>query len=664
MRKGFFPKLAADNLKKNSRNYLPYLLSCIGTVAMFYIMFLLSKDEGIASMRGARNVQMILSMGTGVVGIFAVVFLFYTNSFLIKNRKKEFGLFQVLGMEKRHLAVVMLLETLYCAVISIGIGLGVGMLFSKLLYLILLRMLRGTAAFGFSVSLPGIGSTVLLFAGIFLVLYLNTLRQIQVSNPIELLRGGQTGEKEPKTKLFAAVLGFVLLGIGYYIAITTESPLQALPMFFVAVIAVAAGTYLLFGAGSIFLLKMLRRNEHYYYQPQHFISVSGMIYRMKQNAAGLASICVLSTAVLILVSVSASLYLGNEEAIRIRYPRHVVVHAKAASGEESARIEAQVEALAEEQGASVENVMQYRYLSVTVSQEGNTFYGWSEEDYSSSIMNLYLMTLADYNGMIGSDASLAEDEVLLYVQNGKIEGDTLAFGSKEWKIKERLAEMAVPRTQMAQLFHTAYLVFPDEASLVETVQAVGDLTAEEIDGEFTYWYGFDTDAGEAGQQELCTAIQEAVFAEDAAVSGYVEEVASGRDGMYAMYGGFLFLGIFLGLLFLMATVMIIYYKQVSEGYDDQARFQIMQKVGLSRDEVKKTIRSQIMTMFFLPLGMAGVHMIAAFPLLSRLMTLLGLLNRKLLAGGCLGTFAVFVVLYVLVYRITAKTYYKIVRWEA
>ncbi|MDY3919115.1 MAG: ABC transporter permease [Candidatus Limivivens sp.] len=665
MRKGFFLRLAADNLKKNRRSYLPYLLSCIGTVAMFYIMLVLSKDTGIESMRGAEAVQTILMLGNRIVGIFAVIFLFYTNSFLLKNRKKEFGLFNILGMEKRHLAAVTFFESLYCAGICIGGGLALGILFSKLLYLILLKMLRGTAEFGFTVSGYGIRVTVLLFLAIFLVLYLNTLRQIQLSKPIELLRGAEAGEREPKTKAAAAIAGFLLMGAGYYIAITTESPLEALTLFFVAVAAVIAGTYLLFGAGSIFMLKMLRRRESFYYQPRHFISVSGMIYRMKQNAAGLASICVLSTGVLILISVSVSLYFGGSQALRIRYPRNIAVAVKNLSSEQCGRMEEQIMDLAQEAGISMENVMKERVLNVELYQETDGCFTAPAEgsDWSGNVQNLYLMTLEDYNGMMQEHAELEADEVILYVQSGRTASETLQFGKREWKVKTRISAMPVPRDQMSQLVHTAFVVFSEETALVEAVQAVApSLTEEEIREDFYFWYAFDTD-GDEEQQAAFTLRMNDLIREDEEIRGYAESVEEGRENMYAMYGGFLFIGVFLGLLFLMATVMIIYYKQVSEGYDDQARFRIMQKVGMSREEVKKAIHSQILMVFFLPLCMAGIHMLAAFPMLSRLMALAGLDNRRLLAAGCGITFAAFAGIYILVYAITARVYYQIVRVE-
>ena len=331
MNNRFFSKLAASNIKKNGKAYIPYILSCVMTVALFYIVKSLSYNPGLKNMVGSSTMMTMMSMCSVIIALFAIVFLFYTNSFLMKRRKKEFGVFNILGMEKSHIAKTMAWENFYVTLISIVGGLVIGLALDKAMFLLIAQVLNEEITLGFFISDKAIISTIVMFCIIFLLILLNSIRQIHTANPIELVTAGNAGEREPKTKWVLAILGLLSLGAGYYIALTIENPLTALVYFFFAVILVIIGTYMLFTAGSIALLKILRKNKKYYYKTKHFTSISGMIYRMKQNAVGLANICILSTAVLVMVSSTSSLMLGLQDVIATRYPNDFVVYSNETS---------------------------------------------------------------------------------------------------------------------------------------------------------------------------------------------------------------------------------------------------------------------------------------------------------------------------------------------
>lgn len=339
MSKGYYTKLALNNIKKNSKAYIPYILTCIGTIIMFYNMIFLVvvKDMGPISNNG--SLRFMLLLGTIITGIFSFIFLSYTNNFLIKQRKKEFGLFNILGMEKRHIAKIMFFETFFIGLISLVAGIVGGILISKLMILLLLKIINFKVVFGFEIPVAAVITTLVLFGVIFFVNLIYNILQVHLSKPIELLKGGNVGDREPKTKWVSTIVGILSLGFGYYLALTAKSPLVALNMFFIAVIFVMIGTHNLFKAGSIALLKSLRKNKNYYYKTNHFISVSGMIYRMKQNAAGLANICILSTAVIITLFTTVSLYVGLEDVLRSRYPRNIVITGSNITEEEAEKID-------------------------------------------------------------------------------------------------------------------------------------------------------------------------------------------------------------------------------------------------------------------------------------------------------------------------------------
>lgn len=659
-----YTKLAITNIKNNRQFYFPYLLTGIITVAMFYIMCALESNPGIQSMPGAKNLGLILRLGIGVIGIFAVIFLFYTNSFIIKRRKKELGIYNILGMEKRHIAKILSKEAFFTAIIAIGGGLVTGVLFHKLACMLLYRMIGFNGGITFSFSKKGVMITAILFAIVYLLTYIYDLFQVQLANPIELLQSGNKGEREPKTKAIMAVLGVLCLGTGYFIAITTKNPIKALTLFFVAVILVIIGTYLLFTAGSIALLKILRRNKGYYYQTKHFTSVSGMIYRMKQNAVGLANICILSTMVLVAVSTTVSLYVGIEDIMKERYPNEINISAyydTGAPAEDS--IAPIVEKSVKESGRKIRHEEDYLELYfAAIKDQGQ--YSLDKEKVKTAgdrVSGFVVLTREDCKKKYNEEIpELAENEVALFTIK-KTDMDTLVLENRSYHVKEiKQFQNTEDFETIADIMDEYYYVIVNDVQDMERLWQLQKEIYQENSSSISRQVRLDIDGDSEQKKECFENIKTALEPEQAKARILIDSRQSNLDEFYQIYGGFLFLGLFLGILFLMITVLIIFYKQISEGYDDKERFSIMEKVGMSNDEVKATIRSQVRTVFFLPILMAAVHVGMAFPMIKRLLSLFGLSNTALFAGCMAGTILVFALIYLLVFLKTSKTYYKIV----
>lgn len=664
MNKGMYTKLAITNIKNNRQFYFPYLLTGIITVAMFYIMCALESNPGIQSMPGAKNLGLILRLGIGVIGIFAVIFLFYTNSFIIKRRKKELGIYNILGMEKRHIAKILSKEAFFTAIIAIGGGLVTGVLFHKLACMLLYRMIGFNGGITFSFSKKGVMITAILFAIVYLLTYIYDLFQVQLANPIELLQSGNKGEREPKTKAIMAVLGVLCLGTGYFIAITTKNPIKALTLFFVAVILVIIGTYLLFTAGSIALLKILRRNKGYYYQTKHFTSVSGMIYRMKQNAVGLANICILSTMVLVAVSTTVSLYVGIEDIMKERYPNEINISAyydTGAPAEDS--IAPIVEKSVKESGRKIRHEEDYLELYfAAIKDQGQ--YSLDKEKVKTAgdrVSGFVVLTREDCKKKYNEEIpELAENEVALLTIK-KTDMDTLVLENRSYHVKEiKQFQNTEDFETIADMMDEYYYVIVNDVQDMERLWQLQKDIYQENSSSISRQVRLDIDGDSEQKKECFENIKTALGPEQAKARILIDSRQSSLDEFYQIYGGFLFLGLFLGILFLMITVLIIFYKQISEGYDDKERFSIMEKVGMSNDEVKATIRSQVRTVFFLPILMAAIHVGMAFPMIKRLLSLFGLSNTALFAGCMAGTILVFALIYLLVFLKTSKTYYKIV----
>ena len=659
MRIGFYPKLAASNMKKNRKTYFPYVLTCILTIAMFYVFKSLALNPGIEKMFGGSTIAYILELGSFVVALFAFVFLFYTNSFLIKRRKKEFGVFNILGMEKRHLALVLGWETLYVFVISLSAGLAFGIAVDKLMFLVLGKLIGAQVILGFFISIKVIVLTVKLAAVIFLLIFANAVCQIHIAKPVELLRDSSAGEKEPKTKWLMAAAGLICIGSGYYIAITTENPIASIFAFFIAVLLVIIGTYFLFTAGSIAFLKLLRKNKGYYYNTRHFISVSGMIYRMKQNAVGLANICILSTMVLVMVSSTSSMMVGMEDILNTRYTSSFMITSHETEKEREEEVVQTIRMLQNEKKIDIKNETEYPFLDFSAFCQGDTF--TVERNASITAIDssyvLFFMILDDYNRIERTQKTLKDGEILIYSNRKSYEEPVLHLFDKEYKVAEKLDHFKVYGILAANMSNAQFIVVPDMGELQEICAKQQEVYGE-ISTDISRFYGFDSDTDEEAQKQFYYELVEALKSRN--LNTHTESRAEARMDFASLYGGLFFIGIFLAVLFVTATVLIIYYKQISEGYDDKDRFAIMKKVGMDQREVKAAIRSQVLTVFFLPLFVAGIHVMAAFPLISRLLALMNFVNSRLYIM-CTGiSFLVFAGMYVIIYVLTARVYYRIV----
>ncbi|MDE7104919.1 MAG: ABC transporter permease [Ruminococcus sp.] len=665
MNSTFYPKLASSNIRKNARTYIPYIITCILTIAMYYIMKSLSLNEGIENVQGGYTIKSMLGFGSGVIAIFSCIFLFYTNSFLTKNRKKEFGLFNILGMEKRHISKVIGYESIYVAIISFAGGLLTGILLDKLMYMVILKILKAEIPLGFYISKDAIISTLILFGILFFLIFLNSLRLIHLSKPIELLKGGNTGEKEPKAKWLLALLGVICLGTGYYIALTVKNPVKALTLFFVAVILVILGTYLIFTAGSIALLKILKKNKRYYYKTNHFISVSGMMYRMKQNAVGLANICILATMVLTTVSPTVSMVVGVEDIILQRYPYQLEFNAYCADEEKYQGIIDIINETAKEEDIKITNQVVYSSLQFSALYTGGDEFFFDDTDDISMldyVYNLNFITAKDYSNYINEEVTLNDDEVIFWSDRVKYNNDSFKLFGKTYNIIKHTDKYISDGLMSADICPTFGIIVKDR-TIIENITKEQQKIYGEHSSVIVSHYKINIDGDTDTQIKLYDKIWEKIetYIHDNHISYYAECREAERDSIYGLYGGLFFLGIFLSVLFTIAAVLIIYYKQISEGYDDKNRFEIMQKVGMTEQEVKKSIHSQVLTVFFLPLVTAGIHTAFAFPLIKKILAMLQLNNTKLYAICTIVSLLIFALIYGIIYLLTAKVYYKIVK---
>ena len=670
MHKGIFSRLAKQNIRNNKSTYIPYMITCIFCIAMIYMMeFLRDCPTLDQAVRQADEVRMIVFTGEIVVEIFCIIFLIYSNSFLMKRRQKEIGLYNILGLERNHIGIVMFLETIITSIGSLAGGIAAGIIGSKLALLLLLKLLHIPSVLGFYISVKGIFTCLFMFGIVFLMILFLNLAKIHLSRPVELLRGNNTGEKEPAAKWLMALIGFICLGAGYYLAVTTESPIKAITIFLLAVILVMAGTYLLFTAGSIVILKFLRRRKSFYYRTGNFISISGMLYRMKQNAIGLASICILSTGVLLMISMTVSIYFGMNDIMLNRYPYDVDMSVTSISEEEcQTAIEAFEKAIADNK-VPVEKSVEEIYLDIVCSKNGDQILIKPTNTIrnSDSVLVLSLLNQAEYERLTGISANLNDGEIFAWypsaVQKDSVTVDEKEFTVKKWMDKNPLTcgEDAVSDNAVLVVTDEDFKKFDEMRT--EMYKGVSSAPAGE---DLTLHLGLDITGSETDKIDFGTPVMETV--KDLKKSGGLSEnawIISGirqqeYESYYADNGSLLFIGIFLGSLFLMGTAMIIYYKQISEGYEDQKRFEIMQKVGLSRREVRSSVRRQILMVFFLPLLMAMLHITMAFPMIRRLLLLFGMTNTKLFIGCTAGTVLIFAVVYGLIYLMTARSYYHIV----
>ncbi len=679
MNRGFYPRLAWTGMKQNRRLYLPYLLTCTGVTAMFYILMGLSVSSVLPQMSGGRSTALIMSLGSVVIAFFALIFLFYTHSFLIRRRSREFGLYNVLGMGKGNIARILLWETLLTYAGTTVVGLALGVALSKLAELGLMNLLRSQISYTFTVNIKSLLVTLVLFAAVHGLIFLHALWQLHRVSAVALLHSESVGEKPPRARWLLAVLGLALLGGAYWLAVSIREPLEALLWFFAAVLMVIAGTYLLFISGSVALCRALQKNPRYYYRPSHFVSVSSMAYRMKRNGAGLASICVLATMVLVMLSSTTCLYFGQEDAVNARYPHDIAV---TVYGDEHLMDKTELEELRQgvesavfNFGGEASNVAEYREVSLSGLLDGGNLIVDAAGAYamdSTHVIQVHFVPLEEYNAVTGQSLTLEDGQVYVAALRMDFNADTLSVdgGMTRHVMKREITPL--DGAAVADITPSLTVVVKDFERFVPELQ--GYLSDKYGWYPSAYWnYGFDTDLPEdqqANTDDVTPNLTDALYAHLSRVSSdwgvgvSVESKAGNRADFYGTYGGLFFLGIMLSVVFLLAAVSIIYYKQICEGYEDQSRFDIMQKVGMTKRDIRRSINSQLLTVFFLPMALSGVHLCFAFPFIHKLLLLFNLSNTPLLIGTTVVSYVAFALLYTLAYKLTSNAYYHIVSGAA
>ncbi len=661
MKTHLYPRLAYSGIKRNKQLYYPYILTCAGMIFMYFIIASLAVSPVVAKVPQATTAQNLLKYGKYMIIIFALIFIFYSYSFVIRNRKKEFGLYNILGMGKRNIAQILILETLFSAVTALALGIISGALLYKLAELALVHLINGEVSYDIYINKDIIIETIKMFGIIFVVLFVFSLVEVRLTKPIDLLKSDSVGEKPPKANWIFGILGVIVLAYGYYIALVMEDPLTVLPEFFKAVGLVIIGTYLIFVAGSVVLCRILQKNKRYYYKPSHFISVSSMTYRMKRNGAGLASICILSTMVLVIMSFVLGLNLRLEEIINEMYPTDFRTHAGWISGELTDEEKSEFKSFFTE-GLTVTDESEIEYIWLCGDMEGSNLQLKNEVDLNYEI---YVIDLETYNELTGNSVTLADGEVLAAGSWDGFALDEITIqGMVTFTVKDTVEYISID-PEITTIY--GIMLVTNDLDILTPVMEVIQANHGQMCGFRLWQYSFDVEESADYQNDMYEEKHTLLFDECRSVFGISDfydgeiksKVAYGRS-LYSLFGGIFFLGFFLSLLFVLATVMIIYYKQITEGYEDAGRFDIMQKVGMTLKDIRKSINSQMRTVFLLPVIMAGLHMLFAFNIVKNIMVLFGMSDVKLFAEVTIGCFAVFVVIYAVVYLITSNAYFRIV----
>ncbi len=672
--KKIFPKLALTGIKNNRRLYVPYIISCTGSVMMYYIISFLAASPAVKGIRGGADMGTVLGMGKFVIIVFSLLFLFYTNSFLIRRRNKEFGLYNILGMDKKGICRVIIWETLISAVISIAAGLFFGITLSKLAELCLLYLCKAQADYTFNIPLETIYYTVTLFAAVFAALLIKSVIQVKRTDPLELMKSENVGEKPPKANWIPAVLGVLLLGGAYYMSVTIKSPLSAVFAFLIAVIMVIIGTYLLFMAGSVALCRLLQKNKKYYYKKNHFVSVSSMAYRMKRNGAGLASICILSTMVLVMIASSASLYFGADDAIKARYPQEnqlsIQLHHVADIDEESMKSwRGEYEKVFAKHGVKPENVTEYGFATIVGLLDNGNINPDSSTALDGIVVfenlrGIYFIDESSYNRLMGTDISLEADEAMYDTIRCEYNKPVFEMGGVKLKITGKLNGYPELGDANANAISSIMMVVHD-LDVLEPLEGLADFNGDPM-LDIRWFYGYDLKEKDEIAVDVFEDIKESVanisevHRENGGYRYDADCLPGSRNDFYVTFGGLFFIGGLFSIMFIFAMAMIIYYKQISEGFEDMERFGIMQNVGMTKKDIKKSINSQTLTVFFAPLLFAGLHFGFAFPPIWKLLQLFNLHNLSLIIIVSAIAFVVFGIIYMAIYKITAKAYYSIV----
>ena len=666
-------KLALDGVRKNLRLYFPYILIGSVMVMMHYILAALSSTPMLRQFEGGGFLRAMLPMGMWVVVIFAAFFLFYCNSFIIRQRNRELGLFSVLGMSRKNLSLLMLTENLLTAGASITLGMLLGIALEKLAELGMVRLIAEEISYEMRIDGISVIRTAVLFGGIYLLLTLRAIFRVWHTDPLHLLQSTAVGEKPPKANWLFAGLGAGLLIWAYHLAISIQQPLEALTTFFVAVVLVIIATYLLFIAGSVALCRLLQRNRRYYYKPNHFISVATMVYRMKRNGAGLASICILLTVVLVMLSSTLSLCIGAEDAILTTYPHDVLIETHIPSREQMTEENyAARRALLRELAPEQVNVQEYVRGSVSgmFTEDGIIIDAGALEDLYMVVMEnigmVYIVSQQGFEQLTGRTYTLAADECLLLTSRMDYAAPTFTLqGGAPLRVQAVMPDEWQLGADAMNMFPALTLVTPDFAGVTAHLAIDDNNYASGMEMLLAWCYAFDVPGGAESQLALYDPLMNHVrdlsfLRRHGGYSFNLSIREMKRVGFYGMYGGLFFIGIMLSIVFIAAAVLIIYYKQVSEGYEDQKRFAIMQKVGMTKREIRRSINSQVLTVFFAPLLLAGLHLTFAFPLMWKLLMMLNFSNMPLMIVVTACSFVVFGVMYAVVYKMTSNVYYTIV----
>lgn len=675
-----YPRLAVDGIRKNSRLYTPYILTCMGMVMLFYIIHYLAAMGELDYMPGGTTTAQMLGFGVWIVALFAFIFLTFTNSFLMRRRNKEFGLYNMLGMSKMNLSIVMLFETVIVFAVSVLGGLFGGILLSKLAELGLTRALKGKPNYDFFISGDAVEDVFRIFVPIFCFILAKSIYHVHKMSAVSLIKSENMGEKPPKANYLLAVFGVAILAVAYYMAASIQNPIMALSWFFVAVGMVIIATYLLFVSGSVALCRVLQKSKSYYYKKSHFISVSSMTYRMKRNGASLASICVLSTMVLVMLLGSGSLFFGSNDMINKLYPNDLNIRLYYYEAEDNTdtrytpqKVEYAVNHVHQwlsERNLEPKNEQYCMTIGCMAIIDGDSMtldyesVSYERLIYTNKLADVYFISLDEYKRFIDPDASLEEDEVLLYSRRTSYDYDTITLSDSgyTWRIKEKTKKMFPFGESSTSVQPYFYIVVSDLMRTNDIIQAeLGDNAFTDI---YLRW-GFDVDLSNEAEVDLFSDFEFELYEiekldETKCHYSYCTCRALEYDDMFGMSAGVFFLGVFLSVVFLMATTLIIYYKQITEGYEDESRFAIMRKVGMTKRDIRKSINSQMLTVFFLPLAMAALHTCFAFPMVQKLLALFNLQNESLSLTVMGVTILVFGVIYALIYKATSNTYYSIV----
>lgn len=674
MAKSFYLRMAAANLKRDRKMYVPYAVSYVIFAAIYFMVITLMTTDGLKNVPAGGSLQAMFTFGMIIMSFMTVIFMLYINSFLMKRRKKEFGLYGILGLEKRHVGRIIFYENFILSLTSLGVGILSGCTFGNLIFLLLLHTLKVSPDSRFSLPWQAFIYTGALFI---IIYFLNTIYnfvQVRLANPIDLLKGEHIGERKVRFVLIKTLIGMSFLVIAYYMANTVTNGVAAITKFFLAVILVIGATYFLFQAGSQFILKRLKKRKNFYYKANNFVAIAGMFHRMKQNAAGLATICILSTMVLVTVSTCAALYIGQEEMINNMNPNDVEITISSQTTEE--QLENIKEAVKKEAAAddiSIQEMYGYQsYSSMIFLKDGKFFTYGSEGAKESGVSDLdiygfvnyiEIIPLSDYTALTGDVKELDDGEVMLLIDKktaGRIKEKALGA---DYKIKEVRSDSPILEGKNAKL-NEAVIVVADEENGEKLIR---NWLSESPKKTFEQKIIMNVEGNQEQlldfSGELDTIITSIVSGKTAEANPIiVRSIYLNKMEGYSIYGGLLFMGIFFTIMFLAATVLIIYFKQISEGYDDRERYVILQKVGMDDTEVKKTINRQILLVFFLPLAAAMLHVGAARHMILKMLTAFSLTNTALTTVCILVSCIVFAVIYVFVYQITARMYYRIIKY--